>query len=80
MEGDDEYIGECLRTFGERFELHMKAPFNTTGHTTTLENFSIVGRNDQNLMRLIKEAVYIRVYNLSLNRNISKYHLPSHMG
>ena len=27
-------------------------------------------------MRLIKEAIYIRVNNLSLNRNIGKYHLP----
>ena len=27
-------------------------------------------------MRLIKEAIYIRVNNPSLNRNIGKYHLP----
>ena len=31
---------------------------------------------DQNLMRAIKEAIYIRVNNPSLNRNIGKYHLP----
>ena len=47
-----------------------------TGHNTTLENFSIVGREEQNLMRLIKEAIYIRVNNPSLNKNIGKYHLP----
>ena len=31
---------------------------------------------DQNLIRSIKEAIYIRMNNLSLNRNIGKYHLP----
>ena len=35
-----------------------------------------VGREDQTLMRTIKEALYIRVNNPSLNRNIGKYHLP----
>ena len=51
-----KYIGECLRTFGERFTEHLKAPspifdhFNITGHNTTLENFSKVGKKDQNLM------------------------------
>ena len=39
-------------------------------------NFSIVGREEQNLMRTIKEALYIRVNNPSLNRYIGKYHLP----
>ena len=37
---------------------------------------SIVGREEQNLMRDIKEALYIRVNNPSLNRNIGKYNLP----
>ena len=36
----------------------------------------IVGREDQNLRRAIKQALYIRVNNPSLNRNIGKYHLP----
>ena len=79
---DDEYIGESSRTFGERFREHLKAPcpiydhYNITGHSTTIENFSIVGREHQNLIRAIKEAIYIRVNNPSLNRNIGKYHLP----
>ena len=82
LECDEEYIGESARTFGERFREHLKAPSpiydhsNITGQTTTLENFSIVGREDQNLTRLIKESMYIRVNNPSLNRNIGKYHLP----
>ena len=82
VECDEEYIGESSRTFGERFKEHQKAPspmhdhFNTTGHNVTIENLSIVGREDQNLSRLIKEALFIRVNNPSLNRNIGKYHLP----
>ena len=78
---DDEYIGESSRTFGERFKEHQKAPspiydhYNTTGHMISIGNFSIVGREDQNLMRTIKEALYIRVNNPSLNRNMGTYHL-----
>ena len=82
LECDEEYIGESARKFGERFREHLKAPSpiydhcNTTGHTTVLNNFGIVGREDHNLIWLIKEAIYIRVNNPSLNRNIGKYHLP----
>ena len=82
VECDDEYIGESSRTFGERFREHLMAPsqiydyYSITGHSTTIENFSFVGRKDQNLMRAIKEAVYIRENNPSVNRNIGKYHLP----
>ena len=49
---------------------------NITGHTTLLGNFSIVRKEDQNLTRLIKESMYIRINNPSLNRNIGKYYLP----
>ena len=78
----DEYIGESSRTFGERFKEHQKAlssifdHYNTTGHKISLENFSIVGSEDRNLIRTIKEALYIRVNDPSLNRNVGKYHLP----
>ena len=47
---DEECIGESARTFGERFREHLKDPSpiydhsNVTGHTTALDNFSIVGR------------------------------------
>ena len=79
---DEEYIGESSRVFGERFKEHQKAPSpifdhtNITGHNITIENFSIVGREDQNLKRAIKEALFIRVNNPSLNRYIGKFHLP----
>ena len=82
VECNEEYIGESSRTFAERFKEHQKAPspifdhFNTTGHSISVENFNIVGREDQNLKRAIKETPYIRVNNPSLNRNVGKYHLP----
>ena len=82
LECDEEYIGESSRTFGERFKEHQKAlspiyeHYNISGHMISIDNFSIVGREDQNLMRTIKEALYIRVNNPSLNKNIGKYHLP----
>ena len=81
VECDEDYIGESVRTFAERFKEHQKAPspiydhYNTSGHTVAIDNFSIVGREDQNLMKTIKEALCIRVNNASLNRNIGKYHL-----
>ena len=82
LECDEEYIGETARTIGERFKEHLKAPSpiydhsNITGHSTTLNKFSIVGREEQNLSRLIKESMFVRVNNSSLYRNIGKYHLP----
>ena len=59
---DDEYIGESSRTFGERYKEHLKTPspiydhYNITGHETSIENFSIVGREDQNLIRAYKRS------------------------
>ena len=79
---DDEYIGESARNFEERLKEHLKAPspiydhHNTSGHDVTIDNFTILGREDQNLLRTIKEALFIRANNPSLNRNIGKYHLP----
>ena len=46
---DEEYIGESSRTFGERFNEHLKptSPIydhsNITGHIVTINNFNIVG-------------------------------------
>ena len=82
LEFNEEYIGETARTFGERFKEHLKAPSpifdhsNISGHSTTINNFTVVGREEQNLSRLIKESMFIRVNNPSLNKNIGKYHLP----
>ena len=78
---DDEYIGETSRTFGERYKEHLKAPSAIhhhsfqTGHTTNQNNFQIIGREGHNLARNIKESIYIRVNNPSLNNNIGKFNL-----
>ena len=74
--------GELARTFEERFKEHLKAPSpiyehdNATGHKTAVENFTIIGREGHGISRTIKEAIYIRVNNPTLNRNVSKYNLP----
>ena len=44
-------------------------------HSTTPENFNIIGKEDKGLARTIKESIYIRVNNPTLNRNIGKYNL-----
>ena len=60
----------------------MKAPspihehHNITGHEVSLDNSSIVGREDQNIARTIKEAILIRINDPSRNRNIGKYQFP----
>ena len=78
----EEYIGESVRTFAERFKENQKPPSpifdhcNTSGHKININKFTIVGREDQNLTRAIKEAILIRVNDSSLNRNTGKYHLP----
>ena len=79
---DEEYIGESGRTFGERYKEHLKAPSpiflhqGNSGHVTTLDNFKIIGREDNSLARTIKESMCIRVNNPAFNRNIGKYNLP----
>ena len=77
----EEYIGKTARTLGDRHKEHLKGPspihvhIQCTGHNATAENFNIIGREDRDLARTIKEAIYIRVNNPSLNRDVGKYHL-----
>ena len=81
-ECNDEYIGESARNFEERFKEHLKAQSpiyehdSTTGHKTSVENFKIIGREGHGISRITKEAIYIRVNNPTLNRNMGKYNLP----
>ena len=62
-----EYIGQICRNFGDRHKEHLKAPSSifdhsqATGHHIKLENFSILYRDSQCIIRTIKEAMYIRV-------------------
>ena len=79
---NDEYIGETSRTFGERFKEQLKDPSpihhhsNNTGHPTSQDNFQIIGREGHGLARTIKESIFIRVNNATLNRNIGEFNLP----
>ena len=78
---DVEYIGKTSRTFGERYKEHLKDPSpihhhsNHTGHPTSHNNFQIIGRDGYGLARNIKEFIFIRVNNPTLNRNIGKFNL-----
>ena len=78
---DEEYIGETSRTFGERYKEHLKEPSpiyghsNISGHSTNPDNFAIIGREGHGLARTIKESIYIRANNPTLNRNVDKYNL-----
>ena len=76
---DEEYIGETSWIFGERYKECLKEPSPIhaesiqTGHSTNSENFSIIGRQDHGLARTIKESIYIRDNNPTLNRKVGKY-------
>ena len=39
------------------------------------DSFNIIGRESQDLTRLSRESIYIRVNNPTLNRNIGKFQL-----
>ena len=82
---DEEYIWESGRTFAERFREHMKASspihdHHITGHKVSLDNFSLMGREDQSIARTIKEAILIRVNDASLNRKYWQIPTATHMG
>ena len=71
---NDEYIGETSKTFGERSKEHLKDPSpihhhsNNTGHPTSQDNFQIIGREGHGIARTIKECIFLRVNNPTLNR------------
>ena len=70
---DEEYIGETVRILGERCKEHLKqsspihAHIQQTGHNTTEDSFNIIGREGQGHARTIKESIFIRVNNPTLN-------------
>ena len=77
----EEYIGETSRTLGERYKEHLREPSpiqahsQPTEHQLSQDSFNIIGRKGQDFKRLIKESVFIRVNNTTLNRNIGKFQL-----
>ena len=81
LDCNKEYIGEISRTLGERRKEHLKQLSLIHGHSQrmghAIENntFNITGREDQGQARTIKESIYIRVNNPTLNQSIGKYNL-----
>ena len=81
LDCDEECIGETARTLWERRKEHLKQPspihrhIQQTGHTITEDRASIIGRENQGQARTIKESIFIRVNNPTLNQNIGKYNL-----
>ena len=81
LDCDEEYIGETSRTIWERRKSHLKQPspihghIQQSGHGITEDSFNIIGREDWGQTRTIKESIYIRVNNHTLNQNIGKYNL-----
>ena len=79
---DNEYIGETSRTFGERYKEHLKDPSpihhhnNQTNHPINHNIFKIIGREGHHLSRYIKESIFIKVNNPTLNTNVGKFNLP----
>ena len=77
----DEHIGETSRTLEKQCKEYPRelSPIQVhrqlTGHQTTPHNFNILGREGQDLTRLIKEAIFIRISNPTLNKNIGKFQL-----
>ena len=79
---DDEIHRGTSRTFGERYKEHLKDPSpihhhnNQTSHPINHNNFKIIGREGHHLSRYIKESIFIRVNNPTLNNNVGKFNLP----
>ena len=73
---------ELVWIFGKRIKEHLQAPFpiyyhaSTSGHHTKLDNFFIVSIESHTFARTIKETIFIRINDPSLNRNTGKYQLP----
>ena len=78
----DAYIGESGRSFGDRIKEHLKAASpiqqhsSTTGDPISPDCFRIIDREAQGTSRNIKEAMFIRMNDQMLNRNLGKYKLP----
>ena len=78
----EAYIGESSRAFGDRIKEHLKVPSpihqhnSRTGHPVSPDCFNIIHREAQGTSRNINEAMFIRVNDPSLNRNLGMYQLP----
>ena len=73
---NEEYTGETSRTLGERCKEHLKQPspihvhIQQTGCSITDTSFNMISREDQGQARTIKESIFIRVNNPTLNKTL----------
>ena len=68
-------------TLGSQPEYHKASlpiyhPQSRTSQSTLVEDLNIVGGKRDSFTRTIKESIYIRVNNPTLNSNSGKYKLP----
>ena len=49
---------------------------NQTNHPINCNNLKIIGREGHHLSRYIKESIFIRVYNPTLNNHVDKFNSP----
>ena len=81
LDCNEEYTEETSRTLGVRRKEHLKQPspihrhIQQSGHGITKDSFNIIGREDWGQARTIKESIYLRVNDPTLNQNIGKYNL-----
>ncbi len=80
------YIGETERPFKKRLQEHQR-PSNksspvvqhnkSTGHKVNDKNVRILEKEDNWFRRGVKEAIYIKANNSTLNRDQGRHHLPA---
>ena len=80
LDCDEEYIGETARTLVERRKEHLKQPPPSQAHTTDRPHhyrrqFQHHRKGGLGQARTIKESIFIRVNNPTLNQNTGKYNL-----
>ena len=87
VKSDATYVGKTERLLKARFSEHRR-PSSTTSevekhihtdqpeHTVELDNTEILTTEPRWFERGVKEAIYIRALNPSLNRNGGRYNLP----
>jgi len=84
----DSYIGETERTLKTRFLEHRRPSSSDTSevanhihktcptHAVDIKDVIVLDRDPRWFERGVKEAIYIRAVNPSLNRDGGRYHLP----
>ena len=84
---DDDYIGETERSLKARFSEHRRPSTTSSevsrhihvdspGHSIDIENTQILTVEPRWFERGVKEAIHIKAYTPSLNRDGGRYQLP----